>query len=520
MNWNIKTWFRKEQVRQKINRKRPKLIIDNESAFGKELKRQIGPRSDRLDGDFQETLIRTATINNEIRSSADNLRAMSRTISINTPLGKRAVQYQVDNVIGEGINPQVRILRTDEKPNKQLNTEIMTQFEFWAHSTKRFSKNKRINWRRFQQLVERSRFIDGEVFIRIHEGDEFKLEIVEAARCKYGDRSNTEDGYILDGIEYDNDDIPIRYWFQEINQSTQTEGGNAIGVPADEIIHYYRELFPDQRRGIPEAVANIDTMNQYNQFAYATLVQKRAAASSMGFITQDKDGQENIDITTEEDDAQYVAPDIIQEFEAGTIHQLPAGHDIKQFTSTQGGDDFISFTDRLEDHLAMGYGFYKQGWKGDTANINYSAARFGDQAQRVMFKSVQRDLKEQVFEVIFEKWIEWAILNEKLNLKMTAIPLVMNQISWTYPKWESIDPIKDSQKDAIDVDNGFKSAADVIIGRGEDPDIVFAQIEQERNRYIPKQKQAVDIAAAPAELAANAQVEVAEISSDNSAENI
>ncbi|BEC01777.1 phage portal protein [Escherichia coli] len=512
---------RKPEVSKVKKRNKPKLIIDNDTAFGNELKRQLGPRTDRLDGDFEQNLIRTATINNEIRASADNIRAMSRTISINTPLGKRAVQYQVDNVIGEGINPQPRLLDSEGKPNKELNSLISDNFNYWANSARRFSKNKRINWRRFQEIVERARFIDGEVFIRVHEGDEFKLEIIEAARCKFGDRQQTDDGYILDGIEYDNDDSPIRYWFQEINKTTQTEGGNSYGVSADEIIHYYRELFPDQRRGIPEAIANIDTMNQYNQFAFATLVQKRAAASSMGFIVQDKDGQESLDLGIDEDESENIEqPEIIQEFEAGTIHKLPAGHDIKQFSSTQGGDDFLSFTDRLEDHLAMGYGFYKQGWKGDTSNINYSAARFGDQAQRVMFKSVQRNLKEQVFEVIFEKWLAWSIMNEKIVLKMTSIPSVLNQIVWTYPKWESIDPIKDAQKDQIDVDNGFKSASDVIISRGEDPEIVFAQIEQEKSRYIPKHSQSVAIAAAPAELAANAQVEVAEINSDNSGKDI
>lgn len=51
---------------------------------------------------------------------------MSRTLSINTPVGKRAVQYQVDNVIGEGINPQLRILGTNGKPSKKLNSMIMT----------------------------------------------------------------------------------------------------------------------------------------------------------------------------------------------------------------------------------------------------------------------------------------------------------------------------------------------------------------------------------------------------------
>lgn len=513
---NIKNWFSREKSNP-AKRKKQKLVVDNSNSFEKGLEtRQLGPRSSRLSLDFEQDLITTATINNEIRNAGEHLRQMSRTISINTPYGKRAVQYQVDNVIGDGIYPQARIINSSGRPDKRLNTLITNQFDYWSGNARRFSKNKRMNWRRFQELIERARMTDGEVFIRLHENEnDFRVELIEAARCKFGDREQTEDGYILDGIEYDYSDCPIRYHFGEINQTTQTTSGSTYSVDAEDIIHYYRELFVDQRRGIPEAVAIIGTMNQYDAFTNATLVQKRAAASSMGFITQDKDGQESLDLGLDENE-EYSGeqPDIIQEFESGTIHKLPAGHDIKQFTSTQGGDDFLSFTDRLEDQLAMGYGFYKQGWKGDTANINYSAARFGDQAQRKMFKTVQYNLKEQVFEQIYERWLQWSILNETLKIKMTAIPSIMRQTMWTYPKWESIDPIKDTQKDQMDVDNGFKSASDVILARGEDPELVFAQIEQERNRYVPKQAQKVEQAQAAAELTSSAQVEVAEINSE------
>ncbi|KME78997.1 phage portal protein [Klebsiella pneumoniae] len=215
----MKLFSRKKTTVKKV-RKSPKLVIDNSKSFEKGLDtRQLGPRIDRLSGDFEENLIRTATINNEIRSSGDNLRAMSRTLSINTPYGKRAVQYQVDNVIGEGINPQPRIIDRDGRPKKELNSLIADSFEYWASSPKRFSRNKRLNWRRFQELVERARVVDGETFIRIHEEvDSLRIEIIEAARCKFGDREKTEDGYILDGIEYDEDDAPIRYWFTDIDK--------------------------------------------------------------------------------------------------------------------------------------------------------------------------------------------------------------------------------------------------------------------------------------------------------------
>ncbi|MDF3686216.1 hypothetical protein P3S40_26190, partial [Enterobacter hormaechei] len=82
----------------------------------------------------------------------------------------------------------------------------------------------------------------------------------------------------------------------------------------------------------------------------------------------------------------------------------------------------------------------------------------------------------------------------------------------------SIDPLKDTQKDVMDVENGFKSAADVIISRSEDPESVFSQIEQERTRYVPKYDNQIKVASAPAELGGEAQIEVAEINSDHTSE--
>ncbi|WP_172718516.1 phage portal protein, partial [Escherichia coli] len=121
-----------------VNYKQPKLIIDNDKAYGSEMKRLMGPRVDRLDGDFNTNLIRTATINNEIRGNVEKLRDMSRTLTVNSPFAKHAAQYQIDNVIGEGINPQLRILQSNGKPNKKLNSAISNQFYFWADSAKRF----------------------------------------------------------------------------------------------------------------------------------------------------------------------------------------------------------------------------------------------------------------------------------------------------------------------------------------------------------------------------------------------
>lgn len=495
------------KTKRKYNKRKQDLVVLNDESFEKNLqKRTIGVSTSRLDGDFQEQMI-TGSINNAIRASAVQVRDQSRTIAINTPFGKKAVQYQVDNIIGsEGINPQPRIMNSEGVLQKELNAKLKRTFEHWAYSRDRFSRNGRMNWRTFSQLIERARMTDGEVFIRIHESDDdFKIELIEASRCEFGNIEQLENGNtILNGIEYDVDTgKAVRYWFSEINFLTQTITGGRFGVPASECIHYFVEQFVDQKRGIPEFVANIKTLIQYDAYTHSTLVQKRAAASSMGFITQDKDSATPIDLGLDGDsEEREEGPDIIQEFEAGTIHKLPAGYDVKQFTSTQGGDDYDTFTDKMEGQLAMGFGFYKQAWLGDTAGVNYSSARFGDMSQRTLFKSVQRTLQEVVLEVIYERWLAWAILTDKIEIPMTKIHDVVIQTTWTSPKWESIDPGKDTDNDIKLIDAGIKPRSDVILDRGQDPESIFAQVEAEKDLFVPKQSNKVEVAEAPALAAA------------------
>lgn len=484
-------------------RKAPKLTVLNDKTYEKELeKRLIGINPTRLTGDFEQNTVR-GSISNAIRAAADSQRDYARTLVINNPHIKKAVQYHIDNVVGaDGINPQPRITTAEGELNKIINQRILDNFKYWSESRKRFSRNNKHNWRSFALLIESARFTDGEVFVRIHETDEhFKVEIIGADRVPYGETSKSEFSYTRNGIEYDNEtDEPIRYFFKEIDKTTDTPSGKLIGVPADEVIHYYLEKFPGQQRGITELTAVMETVIHYGEFIKYAIVQKRQAASSAGFIVQDKDSKQDIDLGLDgdHDHEEYEEPEIIQEIEAGMLQKLPAGHDIKQFTATQGADNADSFSDLLDGHLAMGMNFYKQGYKGDTAGVNYSSARFGAMNEKGNFKNVQSTLQEVVLLPLFEKWITFMIRTEKFEFKMTAIPSIVSSTAWTFPRRESIDPVKDTENDVKLVDNGFKSAAQIILERGDDPEQVFAEVESEKERFVPKQAAKVEVAEAPA----------------------
>lgn len=491
--------FRKKPVKKERTQKRPLKIKTSGTDFETKLERQLGNRPSRLDGDFQETVI-TGSINRAIRAGLQQLQNESRTLAVNTPHGKRAAQYQSDNVVGKtGINPQPQIIRADGSTDIELNLKIKSAFEAWATRGRRFALDRSFGWREFQEVIERARFVDGESFIRLHEEDTLRIEVIESERVDVTHQFDTPETYCYMGIEYSKkSNAPVRYWIKKINYLTQTANGELEGVDADDVIHYYRKFFPNQMRGIPEATSALTTLIQYEAFKTYTLVQKKAAASTMGFITEDKDSQEQLDLNNLNGDDEEEPEEIVQELQAGVIQKLPQGHDIKQLTSTQGGDDFISFTNRLENHIAMGFGFFEQGYRGDTSSINYSSARFGDQSQRVMFSNVQRLMQERVLDVIYERWLQSAVLNDEIPISMTMVSFVLNNTDWSYPRWDSIDPKKEIETDVLKIENGLVSRKSVISSYGEDPSVVMAEVESEKDLHVPKQQAKIEVAKAPA----------------------
>jgi capsid protein len=50
-------------------------------------------------------------------------------------------------------------------------------------------------------------------------------------------------------------------------------------------------------------------------------------------------------------------------------------------------------------------------------------------------------------------------------------------VSFLWPEWPSIDPLKDAKADTLEVNAGLKSRQELIAARGRDPAEVFEEIE-------------------------------------------
>ncbi len=470
-------------VKTNHRQQQPKIFIDKQvEKFQKSLAtRSLGLVGDRIDGSLQQDTI-TGTFNKALKSNGKRLYDQGRTLALNTSVGSRYTQYITDMVVGGGLDPKPSIVKPNGKLDSALNKQIENAFWKWAQNAKRFSRNGRFNFRELLVMAERERVMGGECFIVLtKENNELNVSILSADKCDWSlNREISKERAIYQGVEYDVETMkPVAYWFRKINLLTQTYTGDNYRVDASQVCHYYQPLAAESLRGVTDFLPVIKDIAHQDAFREAVLVHKRISSCSMAFIERPKDSGDDFD--TGEDDEQYQAPEVIHDFAPGTIQELPEGATIKSIQSSQSGDDFNSFNDGMFKSIAMGLGVFNQGLTGDTSQINYSAARFGELLQRNRVKALQNKLIETVVLPIFEAYLRHYSARGIVPIRITAIPHIIDNTTIIRPRFESVDVIKDVNADIALIDKGLKSRTAVILERGDDPEKVFSEIQAEKS---------------------------------------
>ncbi|EEN7410541.1 TPA: phage portal protein [Salmonella enterica] len=441
--------------------------------------RSLGLVGDRIDAATESQTI-TGSINSAIKGSAQRLYNQGRTLALNTSIGARYAQHVVDQVVGTGLSPKTFIMKGG-KLDTETNTMLENAFWRWAGSQKRFSRNGKLNFLELLKMCEKERVMGGEAFVVLHdEGRDLQVSVLGADKCDWTDCRKLDNGNtVYQGIEYDSETIrPVAYWFRRYDLFTQTFTGEKYRVDAEKVLHYYIPATAEALRGVTDFLPVIKDIAHMDAFRETAIIQKRIAASSMGFIERPK--AEGNDFDTGEDEDNYQPPSVVTDFEPGTIQELEAGATIKSIQATQGGDDFDKFNEAMLTAISMGLSSYKTALTGDTANVNYSAARFGALMERNRFKGNQDRLIDIVVMPLFEAFLNHAVLHSLANIRMTQIDNIILNTTVIRPKYESVDPIKDINAEVTLIEKGLKSRSAVIMERGEDPVQVFKEIEAEK----------------------------------------
>lgn len=207
----------------------------------------------------------------------------SRYEVANNSYARGIVNSIANDGIGTGPTLQIQL---DNEPLEDL---IESEFSAWCEE---------IGLARLLRTLRVSRCESGEGFgiIRVNPGlihpVKLDLQLVEAEQVShdfyFNGVSQSRPGQFYDGIEYDRFDNPLRYYVLPSHPgdvglfSQLTLKPNPI--PAEYVLHYFRQDRPGQRRGVPELTPALPLFAQLRRYTLAVISAAETAADYAAVI--------------------------------------------------------------------------------------------------------------------------------------------------------------------------------------------------------------------------------------------
>jgi lambda family phage portal protein len=406
-------------------------------------------------------------------------RDVARDLVRNNGIAESAVRSIANDVCGRyGITA---------KPENRSKA-IAREWARWADSTE-CDSDGRNDLAGLQRLVMRSVVIDGEVLVRRRmrrreDGLAIPLQL-QVLECDYIDtlkfgsvelRRATGEvvgrNVIINGIEFDVLGRRAAYWlFRE-------HPGDIFGrftaqsyrVPAESILHVYRQDRPGQVRGISWLAPVALKFKDFDEFDDATLVKQKVAACLAVFVKDDgsagplgvaeagADGGLDLDA-----------------LEPGLVHNLAPGRDVT-VVDPPATKEYADYVATLLRMIGTGIGVTYEDLTGDYTKVNFSSSRMSRLAH---WGAVEEwrwlMLRPQFLDPV---WL-WA---QEASAIMGGAGDPEVRAVWTAPAAAFVDPDKEGQAMIRNIRGGVQSYDEALRERGYDPDRTREEIAAHNDR--------------------------------------
>lgn len=398
----------------------------------------------------------TSSANAETISQLMLLRDRSRDLVRNNPWAARAVQVIASNVVGTGILPQA------QGRTKTISKRQQTLWEQWGDTTQ-CDADGRHDFYGIQALIMRTVAESGECLVRRRwRRDEdglsvpFQMQVLEPDHLDVFKDGPLSTGYMIQGIEFNKVGQRVAYWLYPEHPGGRLGMGVAsqsFRVPASEIIHVYRVDRPGQARGVPWCAPAIVRLRDLADYEDAQLLRQKLAACFTAFVYDSEFGEGS-------------DQPISESLEPGAIEFLPNGKQIT-FSNPPGADGYGQYTSDVLGSVAMAFGITREALTGNLSEVNFSSGRMG-------WIEFQRNIEAWQWQMLVPQLCGrvWEWFNDAAELTGSE----RTSVTWTPPRREMIDPVKELKGMNTAVRSGFTSLSEAIRKLGYDPEQVLTEL--------------------------------------------
>jgi lambda family phage portal protein len=340
----------------------------------------------------------------------------------------------------------------------------------------------------FEQLAVRTVAQDGEVLIRIHEGDPdsptgFAVELIdpEALDADYND-TLPNGNVVRMGVEMTRRRRPVAYHLHA--EPASPWGGYAsaytasarVRVPASEILHVYLPHWVWATRGVPWARTALRRMKMLAGYEEAAITAARMAAAKSAKYTANPDMGPPGQLGELGADGRFS-----QEVEPGMIEQVPYGYDLETLDWSWPNTEHGEFVKAALRGVACGLGVSYNTLANDLEGVNYSSLRDGKLSERSLWMRLQAWWVEWVTQPVYRRWLAYAIrAGLVIRANGASFPLdrieALSDANYQGRRWPWVDPLKDGQANQLAVRLGTRSISSIIREAGGEPSEVWDEL--------------------------------------------
>lgn len=414
-------------------------------------------------------------INAILRRDLRALRARSRDLARNDDTAKRFLNIIKQNVLGyNGIRLQAK-LKVGGELDRDLNELVEVEWQGFGEKRRRGGSSQspsscgKLSLRQVAWLALWTRAIDGECFIQIlrgypHNKHRFAVRFINADLLDSSFRKDPKRGNRVEmGIEVDQFDRPVAYHFNK-TATGATKKKKRQRVPAEQIIHIYRQEYVGQMRGIPDFAAIMHKAKMLNGVHEAIVVGWRVAAAKMGFFTAanpdflfDDDGDE-LDTENKIKSGGFNTLNAIP----GSIDMIPSGLDFKTFDPEYPTSTYESGDTVFMRQLSNGLNVSSPTLSNKYDKVNYSSLRQATLEDREAWRCMQAEMIDDFYQPLFDDWFEWQTeVTGRIKLP-AALAGADPTVIWMPRGWHWVDPLKDMKASQAAVDMKVRTRQSII----------------------------------------------------------
>lgn len=419
--------------------------------------------------------------------------ARGREASINTDHGKHFLRLLKQNVIGpKGIVVVPLVKLANGTPDTRARKALREAYEEWGREPE---VTGTMTIRDMDNLIIETVARDGECFIRRLRGRRYgkfhyQNQLIDPVRVPVNYRTKLPNGNrVRAGIEFTPEGKPVAHYVRadldDCLDAVEYSGAKYERIPASDMWHIFAPEFINQPRGLSWMGTALTRLHHLSKFETAAVINARLGASKMGFFEADP---EFIEDEVDEDGNAF--DEFPMDADPGSFERLPTGYRLKEWNPQYPHGDFQPFTDAVLHSVSAGLGVAFASLSGRLGEGSYSSNRSGEQTEQDRWIGLQSWYIEKIARARYEEWVSVAVLAGAVTIGNT--PLKVERVGqykaarYQGRRWSWWDPSKDIPAHKKAQDARMRSISSSIRERGDDPDEVFDEIAEEREKMAAK----------------------------------